>query len=115
VLNMLLKKAVEWNVIERKPCAVKLLPVPKPSKGFYDAEEYEQLVDAARATDPNALVIVLLGGEAGLRCGEMMALEWRDVDLGKRQICVQSGVHWNRADILETAEGDSAISNECVT
>ena len=26
---------------------------------------------------------------AGLRSGEMIALEWRDVDLGKRQICVQ--------------------------
>ena len=24
---------------------------------------------------------MLLGGEAGLRCGEMMALEWSDVDL----------------------------------
>ena len=24
---------------------------------------------------------VLLGGEAGLRCGEIMALEWTDVDL----------------------------------
>ena len=23
----------------------------------------------------------LLGGEAGLRCGEIMALEWTDVDL----------------------------------
>ena len=32
---------------------------------------------------------MLLGGEAGLRCGEMMALEWRDVDLAKRQLCVQ--------------------------
>jgi len=88
VLNMLLKKAVEWDVIERMPCAVKLLPVPKPSMGFYDFEEYEQLVDAA-AAEPNALLIVLLGGEAGLRCGEMMALEWPDVDLAKRQICVQ--------------------------
>ena len=85
---MLLKKAVEWDVIERMPCAVKLLPVPKPSMGFYDFEEYEQLVDAA-AAEPNALLIVLLGGEAGLRCGEMMALEWPDVDLAKRQICVQ--------------------------
>lgn len=88
VLNMLLKKAVEWDVIKRMPCAVKLLPVPKPSMGFYDFEEYEQLVDAA-GTEPNAFLIVLLGGEAGLRCGEMMALEWPDVDLGKRQICVQ--------------------------
>jgi integrase len=32
---------------------------------------------------------VLLGGEAGLRCGEMMALEWSDVDLTKRQLRVQ--------------------------
>ena len=87
VLNMLLKKAVEWDVIERMPCAVKLLPVPKSSMGFYDFEEYEQLVNAA-GTEPNAFLIVLLGGEAGLRCGEMMALE-PDVDLGKRQICVQ--------------------------
>lgn len=88
VLNMLLKKAVEWDVIERMPCAVKLLPVPKPSMGYFDFDEYEQLVDAARATGPNEFIIVLLGGEAGLRCGEMMALEWRDLDLAKRQICV---------------------------
>ena len=32
---------------------------------------------------------MLLGGEAGLRCGEMMALAWTDVDLAKRQLCVQ--------------------------
>jgi hypothetical protein len=24
-----------------------------------------------------------------MRCGEMLALEWRDVDLQKRQICVE--------------------------
>jgi integrase len=89
VLNMLLKKAVEWDVIERMPCAVRLLPVSKPSMGFYDFDEYERLVDAAKALDGNAYLIVLLGGEAGLRCGEIIALEWSDVDLGKRQLCVQ--------------------------
>ena len=26
---------------------------------------------------------------AGLRCGEIIALEWSNVDLGKRQLCVQ--------------------------
>jgi integrase len=57
--------------------------------GFYDFDEYERLVDAAKALDGNAYFIVLLGGEAGLRCGEIIALEWSDVDLGKRQLCVQ--------------------------
>ena len=32
---------------------------------------------------------MLLGGDAGLRCGEIIALEWDDVDLAKRQLCVQ--------------------------
>jgi integrase len=88
VLGVLLKKAVEWGVIDRMPCAIRLLPIPKPLVGFYDFEEYERLIEAAK-TEPNAYLIVLLGGDAGLRCGEMMALEWRDVDLGKRQLCVQ--------------------------
>ena len=63
-------------------------------ESFYDFDQYERLVEAASALDPTAHLIVLLGGEAGLRCGEMIALEWSDVDLGKRQICVQRS-DWN--------------------
>jgi integrase len=68
---------------------IRLLPIPKPSAGFYDFDEYERLIQAAKSLDRTTQVIVLLGGDAGLRCGEMMALEWRDVDLQKRQLCVQ--------------------------
>jgi integrase len=89
VLNVMLKKAAEWDVIDRMPCTIRVLRISKPSMGFYDFDEYEQLVAAAKATDPNAHVTVLLGGEAGLRCGEIIALEWSDIDLGKRQLCVQ--------------------------
>ena len=89
VLNMLLKKAVEWDVIDRMPCTIRLLPVPKPSARFHDFADYEHLVTASRELGELSEVIVLLGGEAGLRCGEIAALEWRDVDLGKRQLCVQ--------------------------
>jgi len=89
VLSVLLKKAVEWDVIDRLPCVIRLLPIPKPSAGFYDFDEYQRLIHSAKAMDRNAHLIVLLGGDAGLRCGEMMALEWRDVDPQKRQVCVQ--------------------------
>ena len=81
VLNTLLKKAVEWEVIDRMPCTVRLLKAPEGAVDFYDFDEYERLVDAALADDRSAYLVVLLGGEAGLRCGEMMALEWSDVDL----------------------------------
>ena len=88
VLSVMLKKAVEWGVIERAAVLGRLLPVPRTSAGFHDFDEYERLVVAAEATDWRTLLIVLLGGEAGLRCGEMMALEWTDIDLPRRHLCV---------------------------
>jgi serine/threonine protein kinase len=79
------------NVKVKEEGTVKVLDfgLAKLSARFHDFDEYERLVAAAEATDAQAYLVVLLGGEAGLRCGEMMALEWRDIDLGKRQLCVQ--------------------------
>jgi integrase len=76
--------------LEHGPVAVgRLLKVPEGSLDFYDFEEYEQLVTAAAKTSGNAHLIVLLAGEAGLRAGEMRALEWSDVNFQKRQLRVE--------------------------
>jgi integrase len=83
VLNTMLKKAIEWDVIDRMPCAVRLLKVPERSMDFYDADDYEQMVTAAAHIGANAHLAVLLGGDAGLRGGEMRALEWSDVNFKK--------------------------------
>jgi hypothetical protein len=45
VLNVLLKKAVDWDVIDRMPCAVTLLPVPETSMSF--SQRYMHLSPAA--------------------------------------------------------------------
>ena len=89
VLNVLLKMAKEWGVIEDVPCAIRLLKTPKTSANFHDFAAYERLVGAAENQDARAYLIVLLGGQAGLRCGEMMALEWTDVDFENRQLRVE--------------------------
>ncbi len=89
VLSVLLKKAEEWGVVERIPCVIRLLKTVKSSADFHDFEQYERLVGAARADGPVTELAVLLGGEGGLRCGEMMALEWRDVNFANRQLCVE--------------------------
>jgi len=47
------------------------------------------VAEAARVKRWRTHLIVLLAGEAGLRCGEIVGLEWRDVDLAKRQLCVR--------------------------
>ena len=89
VLNVLLKTAVEWAAIDRVPCTIRLLRTPKTSAQFHDFDAFERLVTAADRLGPETYLIVLLGGEAGLRCGEMMALQWADVDLSRRQLTVE--------------------------
>ena len=89
VLNVMMKTAVEWDVIDRVPCTIKLLRVSRGSTRFYDFDEFERLVAAARSIDSRSHLLVLLSGEAGLRLGEMVALEWADIDFVKRQLCVQ--------------------------
>ena len=88
-LNRLLTIAVEWGVIESLPCTIKHLRVPPALMAFHDFEEYERLTKAALDIDMNTYVIVLLGGEAGLRCGEMMALAGADVDLQRGCVMVE--------------------------
>ncbi len=61
VLNVLIRKAVEWDVIERLPCTIRLLPITRPSASFHDFEEFERLVTAAD-DDRQGRLIVLLGG-----------------------------------------------------
>ena len=92
VLNTLLKTAADWDLIEQVPCSIRLLPTPQPVADFHDFDAFDRLVEAAARVDANAHLIVLLGGEAGLRCGEMVGLEWPDVDLATGQLSVQRAV-----------------------
>ena len=89
VLSTLLRIAVEWKVIDRMPCRIQLLRVPRTQADFFDFEEYVRLIEAGKSVSPEAHLVLLLGGDAGLRCGEMMALEWTDVDFSRRQLWVQ--------------------------
>jgi integrase len=89
VLNVLLKQAVEWGVLDKMPCSIRLVRVPRTDAAFHDFDDYERLLKAAQTIDPRSYVIALLGGEAGLRAGEIVALEWADVDVERRQIRVR--------------------------
>jgi integrase len=85
--------AVEWKLIRALPCRVKLLKTAVPVVEFYEEPDYERLVAAASTHDPRTLIAVLLGGDAGLRLGEILALEWADIDLGRSQFKVQRAVY----------------------
>jgi integrase len=89
LLNTMLKKAVEWDVIDQMPCTIKLLKAQSASVDFFDFEEFDRLVAAAKKSDWQTHLIVLLAGEAGLRSGEIRALRWVDVNVDARQLRVE--------------------------
>lgn len=93
-LSMLLKVAVEWGVIAKVPCRIRMLKVQQKEAGFLDFDQFGTLVAAAQKLGSAVYVFVLLCGEAGLRRGEAMALEWTDLDLKRRMMTVARSV-WN--------------------
>lgn len=74
-LSTCLKCAVEWRVIDAIPCRIGRLKKQEDSPRFYDFEAYEAYVEAARVMDQRIYLLVLLGGDAGLRKGEILALD----------------------------------------
>jgi site-specific recombinase XerD len=93
VLSKLLCVALEWKVIPATPCSVKLLKVPEQALSFHERDVYERLLTGAGKVDPRAQAVVLLGGDAGLRRGEIIGLFQTDVDFKRHQLTIQRSVY----------------------
>jgi integrase len=77
-LSKILNYAKETEVIATAP-KIKFLKLPPPKFDFLTFEELERLLYAVQ-DDASRRAMFLLGAEAGLRQGEIIALEWDDVD-----------------------------------
>ena len=104
-LSTVLKVAVEWGVLERLPCRIRLLKVPRKPAPFYEPEVYEKVVAAAEASDPSAHLAVLLGGDAGPRLGEILALEWADIDFTRGLLHVQRSDWRGEVNVPKSGKG----------
>jgi integrase len=93
VLSRMLRRAVEWGAIDEMPCTIRLVKTPPSPFSFYDFGDYARLLDAARALDPRIELLILLGGDAGLRRGEILGLEWTDIDTKRATLDVQRSVY----------------------
>jgi integrase len=89
VLNTMLKKGIDWGVIDTMTCAVRLLKTSPAGFDFYDFAEFEQLVKGALQDSLERQLMVLLGGNAGLRSGELRALRWANVNFTGHQLRVE--------------------------
>ncbi len=99
VLSKALKVAESWGIIDRLPCRIGLLHYQPPEMKFYDFAQYSKLVEAAGKLSGSHLVTVRLGGDAGLRSGEMTGLEWPDIDFDRGFITIQRAEWEGKVDL----------------
>lgn len=63
--------------------------LPTPVFHFYTQDQSDAFLDAALRVEPAWYVLFLVGYRTGLRLGELIALEWGDVDLVTAKIHVR--------------------------
>jgi integrase len=99
VLNTMFEHAVESGALpaERRP-TVSLVPVQAPEcisdDKRYDGDTYEWFIEEASALGTHVELTVLLAGDAGLRQGEIIGLEWDDIDWKNEVLKIERSV-WN--------------------
>jgi integrase len=98
VLRRMLAVAEEWGLTDRTP-RVRWLKVPDSEFDFLTFEESNQLLATAEG---EWRTMILVAAKVGLRQGELLALRWRDVDLGAGKVIVRHSV-W--AGIVGTTKG----------
>ena len=100
-LRQIMNYAVDMDVIDENPC--KRIKLPKNTKreiSYYGIDEVRDLLKALDSLDnltlKTAILILLFGG---LRKGELLGLNWDDVDFKTNQI------HIHRTRMVEAGKG----------
>jgi len=89
VLRKALKIAIRWQLIRKMPAQIDPLKADMPDVGFYEPAQYRRLIKEAAKFGHATLAVVLLGGDAGLRRGEIIALAPTDLDMKRGLLTVR--------------------------
>jgi integrase len=90
-LNAALKRAVKLELIKKNPAESIELPKCKKYRAeIYNAEELRLLIEAARGTDMELAIMILVC--CGIRRGELLALQWKHIDFDNSIISIENNL-----------------------
>lgn len=91
ILKGMLVRAVEWGYLRESPARfVKKLREPHVEMDFYGPEEVQRLLEACTAGNRLLFATAVF---CGLRQGELLGLQWGDIDLLKGVLYVRRSYH----------------------
>lgn len=89
VISRCLKVAHEWDIIEKVP-KIKLLKVKAQQFDFLSESECQSLLDNCNGLLRDMILIAL---KTGLRFGELIALQWSDIDFESKILTVRQSIY----------------------
>lgn len=114
VLHGALEQAVRWNLIPRNPAAaVKGPKVTKPDITPLTAEQVRTLLTAVQGDPLEALYVLAV--TTGMRSGELLGLQWQDVDLEAGRVQVRRTLYWMQGWQLGTPKTAASIRSIALT
>lgn len=88
MVRRIFSMAVEEGVLDRNPCAGIQVKAPETEQKVLTNTEVEALLREAKLTQHRFYPIWLMALKTGMRSGELMALQWTDIDFEGRTIQV---------------------------
>lgn len=106
-MQSICKRAVEQGIIENTPCHNVVLPKTEQKYktctfSIEDVKEFIQIIDNSRAkSDFKRIIKILLF--TGMRIGELLALEWDDIDFVERTISISHTLLIIKGEFIRSA------------
>lgn len=112
LLSTILECAVQWQLLMNNP-ASRVKP-PKAEKGeaeHYDEDMLEKMFTLLESEPLKYRVMVLLAVYTGLRKGEIMGLEWSDIDFDNNKLRVRQSSQYvpGKGTIVKSPKNESSI------
>ncbi|MFS1511353.1 tyrosine-type recombinase/integrase [Chengkuizengella sp. SCS-71B] len=87
------KRAKEWQIIKKNIMVdIKKPKIEKTKMKFYDAEEAASVIKALYQEPLMWRLLIFTGMFGGLRRGEILGLEWNDVDFEERTLSINKNI-----------------------
>ena len=115
VLSDALRQAVRWQIVSRNVCQAVEAPHARAAEiRALSPEEARRLLEAAQTEDSILGDAVILAMHGGLRLGELLGLEWEDVDLERGRVTVRRTLQYLPGEGLALREPKTARANRMV-